>query len=181
MFCLSATWDSAVGRMFSTICFVWELYTEQLNFCMELDTTNQLTPSTLISWKSPALPAGVFSCGLVRFKAPVRAVAAVRSTTMHSDQQTAGHQMIPLVGLAAGLLQTSIISTCSLLTPQRAPASPATHAGAGRLDEGLISFPVAHQPVIAEAWAALPRGRGRVLIESTLYYRGLGGGFRINT
>lgn len=72
-------------------------------------------------------------------------------TTMYSDQQTAGHQMIPLVGLTAGLLQTSIISTCSLPTPQRAPARAAMNAGAGRLDEGLISFPAAHQLVIAEA------------------------------
>lgn len=70
---------------------------------------------------------------------------------MYSDQQTAGHQMIPLVALTAGLLQTSIISTCILSTPQRARTSTAMNAGAGRLDEGLISFPAAHQLVIAEA------------------------------
>lgn len=70
---------------------------------------------------------------------------------MYSDQQAAGHQMSPLVGLAAGLSQTSIISTCRLPTPQRAPTRIAMNAGAGRLDEGLISFPVAHRLVIAEA------------------------------
>lgn len=59
--------------------------------------------------------------------------------------------MIPLVGLAAGLLQTSIISTCNLPTLQRAPTRTVMNAGAGRLDEGLISFPAAHQLVIAGA------------------------------
>lgn len=82
---------------------------------------------------------------------PPGVVAAACLTAMYSDQQTAGHQMIPLVGLTAGLLQTSIISTCSLPTPQRAPTRTAMNAGAGRLDEGLISFPAAHQLVIAEA------------------------------
>lgn len=58
--------------------------------------------------------------------------------------------MIPLVRLTAGLLQTSIISTCNLATLQRARATTVMNAGAGRLDEGLISFPVAHRLVIAE-------------------------------
>lgn len=59
--------------------------------------------------------------------------------------------MIPLVGLAAGLLQTSIISDRNLPTLQRAPARTAMNAGAGRLDGRLISFPATHQLVIAEA------------------------------
>lgn len=70
---------------------------------------------------------------------------------MYSEQQTAGHQMSPLVGLSAGLFKTSIISTCSLPTPQRAATGAVQNAGAGRLDEGLISFPAAHQLVIAQA------------------------------
>ncbi len=85
------------------------------------------------------------------FKLSTGAVAAVCLPTMYSDRQTAGHQMIPLVGLSVGLLQTSIISTCSLPTPQRAPDRTAMNAGAGRLDEGLISFPAAYQLVIAKA------------------------------
>lgn len=59
--------------------------------------------------------------------------------------------MIPQVGLTAGLSQTSIISNCNLPTLQRAPTRTVMNAGAGRLDEGLISFPAAHQLVIAEA------------------------------
>lgn len=59
--------------------------------------------------------------------------------------------MIPLVGLVDGLLQTSIICTCNLPALQRAPPRTVMNAGAGRLDEGLISFPAAHQLVIAEA------------------------------
>lgn len=82
---------------------------------------------------------------------PPGAVATLCLTTMYSDRQTAGHQMIPQVRLTVGLLQTSIISTCSLATPQRAPTRMAMNAGAGRLDERLISFPAAHQLVIAEA------------------------------
>lgn len=58
--------------------------------------------------------------------------------------------MIPLVRLSAGLLQTSIISTCNLPSLQPVPARTVMNAGAGRLDERLISFPVAHQLVIAE-------------------------------
>lgn len=86
--------------------------------------------------------------------------------------------MIPLVRLAAGLVQTSIISTCNLPTLQRAPTRTVMNAGAGRLDEGLISFPVAHQLATAEVYAALPEGRGQGLTESVLYYRGLGGGLQ---
>lgn len=37
-----------------------------------------------------------------------------------------------------------------LPAPQRAPARAAMNAGAGRLDERLISFPAAHQLVIAQ-------------------------------
>lgn len=85
------------------------------------------------------------------FKLSAGAVATVCLTTMYSDQQTAGHQMIPLVRLTAGPLKTSIIFSCCLPTPRRAPARRAMNAGAGRLDEGLISFPAAHQLVIAEA------------------------------
>lgn len=76
---------------------------------------------------------------------------------MYSDGRGAGHRVIPPPSLTpppgptAGLSQTSIIYTCSLPTPQRAAARTATNAGAGRLDEGLISFPAAQRRVIAEA------------------------------
>ncbi|CAB1414655.1 unnamed protein product [Pleuronectes platessa] len=82
---------------------------------------------------------------------PATGVGGGPCVSIKQNQQSAGHQMIPLVGLTVGLSQTSIISTCSLPTPQRAPNRTATNAGAGRLDEGLISFPAAHQLVTAEA------------------------------
>lgn len=80
-----------------------------------------------------------------RFKLSSGAMA-ICLTTMYSDLETAGDHM-----RSAGLLQTSIISTCSLPAPQRAPHNCYKEAGAGRPDEGLISFPVAHQLLIAVA------------------------------
>lgn len=44
----------------------------------------------------------------------------------------------------------------STYTPESSQHRSHMNAGAGRPDEALISFPVAHQLVIAEAYAALP-------------------------
>lgn len=59
--------------------------------------------------------------------------------------------MIPLVGSLLAFADLHHLHLQSAYTPESSPTTTAMNAGAVRLDAGLISFPEAHQLVIAEA------------------------------